>query len=68
MMTPGKPVVVTNHPLSEEPSPNVQSEFPLAHSMTSCPIVGYHQSYTDEHRCPSHRLMFSKSQLYLFLP
>ena len=26
---PGEPVPVTNHPLSEEPFPNVQSEFPL---------------------------------------
>lgn len=27
---PGKPVPVTDHPLSEEPSPYVQSELPLA--------------------------------------
>jgi len=26
---PGKPVPVTDHPLSEEPFPNVQSELPL---------------------------------------
>lgn len=55
---PGEPVLVTDHPLSEEPSPNVQSELPLAqlHSMTLYPIVGYHWSYMDEHRCSSYRL------------
>ncbi|KAK4807096.1 hypothetical protein QYF61_018437 [Mycteria americana] len=38
---PGEPVPVTNHPLSEEPFPNVQSELPLRqlHSISSCPQI-----------------------------
>ncbi|KAK4807107.1 hypothetical protein QYF61_018448 [Mycteria americana] len=40
---PGEPVPVTDHPLSEEPFPNVQSELPLRqlHSISSCPIAGH---------------------------
>ena len=38
-----EPVPVTNHPLSEEPFPNVQSELPLVqpHSISSCPVAGH---------------------------
>ncbi|KAK4818862.1 hypothetical protein QYF61_020081 [Mycteria americana] len=40
---PGEPVPVTDHPPSEEPFPNVQSELPLMqlHSISSCPIADH---------------------------
>ena len=40
---PEESVPVTNHPLSEEPVPNVQSELPLTqlHSISLCPITGH---------------------------
>ncbi|KAK4806763.1 hypothetical protein QYF61_005559 [Mycteria americana] len=40
---PGEPVPVIDHPLSEEPFPNVQSELPPTqlHSISSCPIAGH---------------------------
>ncbi|KAK4806146.1 hypothetical protein QYF61_001069 [Mycteria americana] len=40
---PGEPVPVTDHPLSEEPFPYVQSELPLTqlHSISPCPIAGH---------------------------
>ena len=49
---------MTDHPLSEEPFPNVQSELPLTqlHSICSSPIAGYHCSYLDEYRHSPYRL------------
>jgi len=40
---PGEPVPVTDHLLSEEPFPNVQSELPLTQLpiISSCPVTGH---------------------------
>lgn len=42
---PSEPVPMTSHPLSEEPFPCVQLEFPLTqpHSISLCPIIGHHK-------------------------
>ena len=41
--SPGEPIPVTDHPLSEEPFPNVQSELPLTqlHSLSPCHASGH---------------------------
>ena len=50
---PGEPVPVTDHPLSEEPFPNVQSELPLMqfHSISSCPAADHQRREISVRRC-----------------